>query len=97
VGQLKSAATEVAPGVLLINPEWVDKAAFPGMEIIEVDPSEPFAANAVLVGDALVYPASHPRTRERLEKRGLQVHVVDMSETEKAEGGVTCCSLLFRA
>ncbi|HSC46670.1 MAG TPA: arginine deiminase family protein [Gammaproteobacteria bacterium] len=96
VGQLKTAATEVAPGVLLINPDWVDKSAFPGMEIIEVDPSEPFAANAVLVGDAVVYPASHPRTRERLEKRGLDVRVVDMSETEKAEGGVTCCSLLFQ-
>lgn len=96
VGQLKSAATEVAPGVLLINPDWVDKSAFPGMEIIEVDPSEPFAANAVLVGAAVVYPASHPRTRARLEQRGLDVRVVDMSETEKAEGGVTCCSLLFQ-
>jgi dimethylargininase len=97
VGQLKSAATEVAPGLLLINPEWVDKSAFQGMDFIEVDPAEPFAANAVLVGGAVVYPASYPRTRARLQQHGLDVRVVDMSETEKAEGGVTCCSLIFKA
>ena len=96
VGQLKSAATEVAPGLLLINPEWVDKSAFEGVDFIEVDPTEPFAANAVLVGSAVVYPASYPRTRARLEQRGLDVRAVDMSETEKAEGGVTCCSVIFR-
>ena len=96
VGMLKSAAAEVAPGLLLINPEWVDKSAFQGADFIEVDPAEPFAANAVLVGGELVYPASFPRTRARLEQAGIKVHVVDMSETEKAEGGVTCCSVLFQ-
>lgn len=94
---LKTAATEVAPGVLLINPEWVEKSAFKDAGFIDVDPTEPFAANAVRVEGALVYPASYPRTRERLAKHGLDVHGVDMSETEKAEGGVTCCSLLFQA
>ena len=97
VGQLKAAAAEVAPGFLLINPEWVDKSAFPGMEFIEVDPAEPFAANAVLVNGALVYPAAFPRTRARLEQHGIKVQEVDMSETEKAEGGVTCCSIVFQA
>jgi dimethylargininase len=65
------------------------------VDFIEVDLSEPPAANVVRVGDALIYPESFPRTRERLEKRGLELHAVDMSETEKAEGGVTCCSLIF--
>jgi len=97
VGLLKNAATEVAPGLLLINPEWVDKSAFHGVDFIEVDPAEPFAANAVLIGDELVYPESFPRTRARLEQAGIKVNAVDMSETEKAEGGVTCCSLLFQA
>ena len=92
---LKTAATQVAEDTLLINPAWVDSAGFKGMDFIEVDLSEPPAANAVRVGDALIYPTSFPRTRERLERRGLNLHAVDMSETEKAEGGVTCCSLIF--
>ena len=94
---LKTAATLVAPRHLLINPAWVDKAVFGDVEFTEVDPAEAHAGNAALLGDAVVYPQSFPRTRKRLERLGLEVHAVDMSETEKAEGGVTCCSLIFEA
>ena len=34
---------------------------FGPLRTIEVDPSEPFAANALRVGDAVVYPAEHRR------------------------------------
>src|SRR5262249_13052229 len=92
---LKTAATLVAPDRLLLNPAWVDSRAFKGLAFTEVDPAEPHARNTVLVGGTLVYPKSFPRTRERLEKLKLDVRPVVMSETEKAEGGVTCCSLIF--
>lgn len=91
---LKSAVTQIDDDALLCNPEWIDPALFPGLEVIAVDPDEPRGANALRVGAALVCPASSPRTAERLERRGAAVHRVDMSETEKAEGGVTCCSIL---
>ncbi len=92
---LKTAVTQVAERTLLINPAWVDEGTFKGMQFIHVDLAEPPAANAVRVGGALIYPTSFPRTRARLEQSGLKLHGVDMSETEKAEGGVTCCSLIF--
>jgi dimethylargininase len=94
---LKTAATQVAEDTLLINPAFVQESAFPGLRFIHVDPAESAAGNAVRVGEALIYPRSFPRTRARLEKAGLKLHSVDMSETEKAEGGVTCCSLIFKA
>jgi dimethylargininase len=92
---LKSAVTPVSPDTLLINPAWVDPAPFPGMHFIEVDPSEPHAANALLVGETVVYQPAFPATRKRLEQAGLRVALVDMSELGKAEGGLTCCSLIF--
>jgi dimethylargininase len=94
---LKSAVTRVAAETLLVNPEWVDPAAFPGLRCIEVDPAEPHAANALLVGETVVFPGAFPRTRERLEGAGLAVRDVEVSELAKAEGGVTCCSLIFAA
>jgi len=94
---LKTAATEAAPGTVLINPRWVDREVFAGLRVLEVDPSEPFAANVVCVGGQVMAPAGAPRTRERLEAAGLDVSVVDQSELAKAEGGLTCCSLLFEA
>jgi len=94
---LKSAVTAVAEGTLLVNPECVDTAIFQGMCLLEVDPAEPFGANAVRIGDTILYPSAYERTRRRLEAEGLTVRPVDASELAKAEGGVTCCSLIFTA
>ena len=92
---LKSAVTEVAPGVVLINPAWVDAAAFGDVRVMEIDADEPYAANGLLVGNRLIYPTSFPRTRRRLEAAGIDVDAIDVSELQKAEGAVTCCSLVF--
>jgi dimethylargininase len=44
-----------------------------------------------------MFPTSFPKTLARLERRGLRILPVDMSEVAKAEGAVTCCSLIFKA
>jgi dimethylargininase len=94
---LKSAVTRVAPDLLLVNPDWVDARHFPGHRTLAVDPAEPFAANAIRIGDTLLYSASFPATADRLRQAGIDVRLVDMSETEKAEGAMTCCSIIFEA
>ena len=95
---LKSAVTQVADDTLLIQPEWVDREPFEDFRLIEVDPSEEHAANALRIGPAsVVYPASFPRTQQRLVDAGIAVTPVDLSELQKAEGAVTCCSLLVAA
>lgn len=92
---LKTAVTAAAADVLLVNPEWVDLAPFRGLETITVDTEEPEAANVLTVGETIVAAAGFPRTADRLRARGLDVRTVDVSEFQKAEGGVTCKSLVF--
>jgi dimethylargininase len=92
---LQSAATMVAERTILVNRSWIDPAVFGDVAIIEIDPAEPMGANALLVANAVVYAAAFPRTRKRLEDHGLQVKAVDVSELAKAEGGVTCCCVIF--
>lgn len=91
---LKSAATLCGDDLLLVNPAWVDPALFGRRSIIEVDPSESYAANALRLGEGVIYPSAFPRTRERLAARGVRPHTIDLSELAKAEGAVTCCSLI---
>lgn len=91
---LKSAATVCGPDMVLVNPAWVDPAVFGATATIEVDPSESHAANALVLEGGIIYPSSFPRTRERLRDRGIAVHGVDLGELAKAEGAVTCCSLI---
>ena len=93
---LKSAVTRVADGLLLLNPDWVDPALFPGHRAVHVDPTEPHAANALPLGGSVIHPRHHSRTRRRLEAEGLRVAPVAQEELAKAEAGVTCCSLLVR-
>ena len=95
---LKSAVTAAAPGLLVVNPDWValaDVASLRGCDTIAVAPGEPSAANVLAVIGAVVMGAGFPRTADRLRARGLDVHEVDISEFQKAEGGVTCKSLVF--
>ena len=92
---LKSAVSQAAENTLLINPKWVNPANFGAIEWVEVDPAEAYAANTLLIGKGIIYPTSFPRTRQLLEQRGIQVVAVDVSELQKAEGAVTCCSLVF--
>lgn len=93
---LKSGVTQVADGLVLLNPEWVDPEVFAGYRSVAVDPAEPHAANALALGESVIHPAHHPRTRARLEAEGLRVEPIEMDELAKAEAGVTCCCLLVR-
>lgn len=95
---LKSAVTAIADDTLLINARWLeDPAVFAAYRRIEVDPGEPHAANALRIGEALIYPTSFPRTLDKLARAGIAVTTVDVSELQKAEGAVTCCSIVLRA
>ncbi len=92
---LKSAVTEVAPGTLLINADWVNRSAFEDYELIDIAKEETHAANALRVGNDVIYPSSFPRTMDMLGTRGINIIPVDLSELQKAEGAATCCSLIF--
>jgi dimethylargininase len=93
---LKSACSYIGHGTALIHPSWIDAAPLRGFEWLEVADEEPAAANALLIGDVIIMPASFPKTRALLEERGFQVRPIDISELQKAEAGVTCCSVILR-
>ena len=90
----KSGASFIGRDTVLANPVWVDVAELVGLRVIEVDPGEPWAANTVVVGDTVVVSASYPRTVARLEAEGFTVATLDISEFQKAEGGLSCLSVL---
>ncbi len=93
---LKSAVTYLGRNTLLSNRAWFDTIPLAGYEWIDVDPAEPHAANALALAGTVIFPASFPRTRGRIEARGFHVTPLDISELQKAESGLTCSSLIFR-
>jgi dimethylargininase len=93
---LKSAVSRLDDQTLLINRNWLDTHHFEHFRLIDVDRDEPFAANCLPVGESIIYPTSFPKTCASLEEAGYKVVKVDMSELAKAEGAVTCCSLILQ-
>jgi dimethylargininase len=99
---LKTAATFIgadAAGtpVLLHHNDWVSPSHFEGIEPVAVAEGEAAAANALRVGDTLLIAAGNPRTAELLAARGFAIVEVDNRELQKAEAGLTCCSLIAEA
>jgi dimethylargininase len=94
---LKTAVSALDDRTLLANRAWVDATRFASMQVIDVDPAEPFAANVLRLGKALIVNAAFPATRRIVESHarahGLAVHAVDIGEFGKAEAGLTCLGI----
>jgi dimethylargininase len=92
---LSTGCSYIGSNTILANPDWVDISPFDGFDVINVPRSEPWAANALLIGDTVIAAGAYPETRRLLEQRGFRVETLDISELEKAEAGLTCLSLIF--
>jgi dimethylargininase len=92
---LKSAVSFIPPQILLVNPAWVDPSGFGELQVVAVDEDEPYAANTLTVGGTTLISSMYPRTRQRLEAAGVRTRALDVSELHKAEGGLTCMSVLL--
>ncbi len=92
---LKTACTWIGDDRVLANPAWLQVGRMRGLEVVEVHPEEPFAANVLRVGETLLVSRSHPRTAERLAGLGYAVEPIEIGELEKAEAGPTCLSVLL--
>jgi len=94
---LKSACCYLGDQRILANRSWLDASALDAFRILDVPQEEPRSANVLQVGNTLVLPDAFPKTQELLEGSGFTVRTVSVSELAKAEGGVTCTSILFEA
>ena len=93
---LKTAVTPLDDATVLLNPDWIDPATLVArFDIIEVDPTEPFAANALRTAKGVVLPANAARTIAKVRALGFNVIEFDQSELAKAEAGLTCMSVLI--
>ena len=92
---LKSAVSYLGNNVLLIDPERVENTAYKSFQWIEVEEKDSYAANCLALGNRIIMPAGFPTIREKILQHGFETIEVEMSEFEKADGGVTCLSIIL--
>ncbi len=91
---LKTACSALPDGRLLLNPQWIDEAPLQEFSRICIPETEPWGANGIGLHSGMIMATANSRTVDLVRKLGISVQVVDVSEFAKAEGGVTCLSLL---
>jgi dimethylargininase len=93
---LKSACCALPDGRLLINPAWLDAGPLHDFPLVAIPPQEPFGADFATVGRTIIVSSTNPDTAALIAGLGFAVRATPLSEFEKAEGGVTCLSIIFR-
>ena len=92
---LKSGIAAIDDRRLVVMEALAGHPAFRGYERLVVAPDETYAANCVRINDALLVAAGFPRFEAAARQLGLETIVLEMSEFQKMDGGLSCLSLRF--
>lgn len=92
---LLTAVTRLDDDSLLAVEGWPLPAPLAGLKLLAAPPAEAYAANVLAIGARVIMPAGYPRVAAMLTAHGFEVLPVPMSEFAKADGGVTCLSLVW--
>lgn len=92
---LLSGVTYLGRNTLLAVEALAGRPEFGGMQILRVPAGEEYACNVLGLGDTVIAPAGYARTAAMLAHHGFRVLPVPVSEFAKADGGVTCLSLIY--
>lgn len=92
---LKCVCSPLGGDRVLLAEGSIDSAVFSGADVVFVPATETYAANAVAIGRSVLVAAGHPRTADALSQQGFEVLPVATSEARKADGSLTCQSILL--
>ncbi len=92
---LKSGVAYLGEGALALIPALAGHPAFAAYRRIVTEPQEAYAANCIRVNNYVLTAAGYPRFTEALDQAGFKPLLLEMSEYQKMDGGLSCLSLRF--
>ena len=91
---LKTAVTYIGKNTVLLSlPDYLPY--FTDFNIINVEKDEAYGADSLAIGDYVLVPTGCPALAKEIKKLGFTVFEIEMSEFKKADGSITCLSILF--
>jgi len=92
---LKCVCSPLDDERVLVAEDMLPADTFADVALVTVPRAEAYAANCLALGGGALMSAGYPRARAAVEAAGLTVTALDSSEIRKADGALTCLSLLF--
>lgn len=92
---LKSGISYLGENRLVVIDSLAAHPDFQSYELFRMAPGEEYAANCIRVNDFILIAAGYTQFEATLRKLGYQLIVLEMSEYQKMDGGLSCLSLRF--
>jgi dimethylargininase len=92
---LKSGIAALDDERIVVIDSLADHPLLKGRDLVRVAHGEDYAANCIRVNDCVLMAAGFPGMQRTLEQLGYDLIVLEMSEFEKMDGGLSCLSLRF--
>lgn len=92
---LKSGIAYLGDNRLVVIDSLAAHPDFKGYELVRMAPGEDYAANCIRVNEPILIAAGFPKFEATLRGLGYKLIVLDMSEYQKMDGGLSCLSLRF--
>jgi dimethylargininase len=92
---LKSVCAPLGDDRITLADGSIPHEAFGDVHVVRVPAAETYAANCLRLDGAVLCAKGYPRTRDALAAAGFETIELATSEFRKADGALTCLSLLF--
>ena len=80
---------------LLVQKPFIGLTDLESYNKIPVGKEEQYAANSLRINDYVLVPIGFPETKSNIEKLDYKTIVLDITEFQKMDGGLSCLSLRF--
>ena len=90
---LKSGLAYLSDNRLVVVDALAKREEFRSYDLVRVRVEDEYAANCVLINDYVLVAARHPAIEEKLQALGYKTIVLNVSEFQKMDGGLSCLSL----
>jgi dimethylargininase len=91
---LKCVCSPLGGERILLAEQTIPRETFAGLDVVMVPHEESYAANCLAHAGSALVSQGFPATHELLDKAGVRIIPLDTSEIRKADGALTCMSIV---
>ena len=93
---LKTSVSYLGKNILVLDPSSVDTTPLHEFKWIESSKSNRCSANCLAIGKTVLISKGSNEIANKIHQEGFKTLQLDISEFEKADGGLTCLSIILK-
>ena len=93
---LKTSVSYLGNNILVLDPSSIDISPFRRFKWIENGKPNHYPSNCLAIGDTVLLSKGPDEVVNKIHQERFKTIRLDISEFEKADGGLTCMSIIFK-